>query len=71
MTERYNYLVVVLETDTRGDDANPTMDAIRQIKGVMSVTGNVADADALLAFERAKRDLEGKLWEVLYPKVKP
>lgn len=68
MTDRYNTLTVVLEKDIRDDDAEALLTAIRQLRGVLSVNGNVADLTAYMAEERAKRELGDKLWQVLYPK---
>ena len=68
MTDRYNTLTVVLEKDMRDDDAEALLAAIRQLRGVLGVSGNVADASAYMAEERAKRELGDKLWQVLYPK---
>lgn len=67
MTDRYNTLTVVLEKDMRDDDAEVLLVAIRQLRGVLSVTGNVADPAAYTAEERARRELGEKLWQVLYP----
>ena len=56
MTDRYNFLVVVLEENIRDDDAETILNAIRMVKGVLSVEGNV------------RMELGNKLLEVLYPK---
>lgn len=69
MTDRFNSLVVVLERDLRDDDAQPIIDAIKQIRGVLSVEGHVSDFDFKVAEKRAVADLEQKLWEVLHPKT--
>ena len=68
MTDRYNTLTVVLEREIREDDAEKYIDAIRMIKGVLSVKGNVADYEEYMATERVRRELGEKIWEVLYPK---
>lgn len=68
MADRYNTLTVVLEKDIRDDDAEALLSVIRQLRGVLSVSGNVADLTAHMAEERAKRELGDKLWQVLYPK---
>ena len=65
MTDRYHTLTVVLERDTREDDAQCLIDAIAQLRGVASVTGVVADFCEHMAVERAKSELRAKLWEVL------
>ena len=68
MTDRYNYLTVALERDTRDDDAEALIAAIRQLRGVMDVQPNIADAAQWLAEERARRDLGQKILEIVYPK---
>ena len=68
MTDRVNALIVVLEKDTRVDDIEVTIAAIKQLRRVLTVTGNVADYGEYVAYERVKRELGQKLWEVLYPK---
>ena len=68
MTDRYNTLTVVLEREIREDDAEKYIDAIKMIKGVLSVKGNVADYGEYMAIERVRRELGEKIWEVLYPK---
>ena len=68
MTDRYNALTVVLEKDIRDGDAEALLAAIRQLRGVLTVSGNVADLGSHVAQERARHDLGEKLWHVLYPK---
>lgn len=68
MTDRFNTLTVVLEKDIRDDDAETLLTEIRQMRGVLSVKGNVSDMTALMAEERAKRELGQKLMEVIYQK---
>ena len=69
MTDRYNALTVVLERDIRDDDADAILQAIRMIKGVLNVEGNVADMDSHVAESRVRREMGDKIWEVLYPKT--
>jgi len=66
MTDRFNALVVVLEDDIREDDAKKIIEAIECLRGVLSVKGNVRDISDHTAQERAKHDLERKLWDALY-----
>jgi len=68
MTDRLNALIVVLDKDIRDDDAQPLMDAIKMMKGVISVSGSVADSESVVAESRVRSQLSKKLWEVLYPK---
>jgi hypothetical protein len=58
-----------LENDTRDDDVAVLLASIRQLRGVLSVSGNIADPAAYMAEERAKRELGDKLWQVLHPKA--
>ena len=66
MTDRLHSLTVVLSENLRTDDAAPLIAAISQLKGVLSVTGIVADFSDHMAVERARHDLGTKLWSVLY-----
>lgn len=67
MTDRFNTLTVVLEKDIRDDDAEHILTAIRMVRGVLSVKGNVSDPSAYMAEERAKREIGQKLLAVIYP----
>jgi hypothetical protein len=68
MSDRINTITVVLENETRADDCEAILAAIRMVKGVIAVTPNVADPTDYMAQERARRELGQKIWEVLYPK---
>lgn len=68
MTDRFNTLTVVLDRDMREDDAEVLLSAIRQLRGVISVSGNVADVSEYMAEERALHTLRQKVMDVLYPK---
>lgn len=68
MTDRYYALTVVLEKDIRDDDAQPLIDAIKQMRGVLDVAGEVSDLGNYVAESRVKSELGKKMWEVLYPK---
>lgn len=68
MSDRYNAIIVVLEKDIRSDDAESTLAAIRMIRGVSSVTGNIVDLGSHIAEQRARSDLSKRLFEVIYPK---
>lgn len=67
MTDRLNALTVVLDGDIREDDAQALMSAIRQLRGVLSVSGHVSNLDSHIAKERARHELGQKLLDVLYP----
>lgn len=65
MTDRFKGFVVTLAEDLRSDDAQPTLDAIRMIKGVVSVLPSVVTPDDLINRERVRVELGNKLFEVL------
>lgn len=65
MSDRINMLCVVLDRDMRDDDVAPLADAIRQLRGVQSVTLNVADIMSHIAESRAREDLKSRLWDAL------
>lgn len=65
MSDRINTIIVVLEKDTRLDDCQPILTAIRMTKGVLKATPNVVDSRDWMAEERARYELRKKLWEVL------
>lgn len=65
VTDRFYALTVVLEKDTRDDDAEKLIKAICMMKGVLNVKGNVSSPQTWFAEERAKHDLIMKLMGVL------
>lgn len=62
MTDRFNGLLVVLDRDIREDDAQPLIDALMQMKGVVSVSGNVSDLDNYISEQRIKRKMLDKIF---------
>lgn len=67
MSDRYNALIVTLEQPIKDEDAADLMTAIRQLRGVATVDGNVADLESYIAFARARSELSQKLLEVVCP----
>lgn len=68
MTDLISSITVVLESDTRDDDVEATLQAIRQIKGVLTVTGNVQDSlTSHVAEMRVRNEIGAKLHAVVYP----
>ena len=65
MTDRFNGLIVVLEKDIRDDDAQCLLDAIRMMKGVKDVTGNVVDVDTYVTEARVRIELRNKLQQLI------
>lgn len=65
MTDRYNAFTVILEEDIREDDAQSTIEAIKHIKGVVTVIGHVDDPSEKIAEQRVKHELIMKILEIL------
>jgi hypothetical protein len=69
MTDRHSAYLVILEHDMREDDAQATVTALGQIKGVLSVGPYVAENMVNdIAEARVRNELTQKLIEVLHPK---
>ena len=64
MTDRRAGYLVTLERDIREDDAQPIMDAIMMLKGVLNVEPVVADINAAIAENRVRADFALKIYEV-------
>ena len=65
MSRTLNALTVVLEHDMREENAEPLINAIRMLRGVVSVDTHVADMESHLAKTQAKHELRMKIFEVL------
>lgn len=70
MTARVNSLFVILENDIRIDDIQPTVDAIKQIKGVLDVKTNISTPQDTISEVRVRNELGQKIFAVIYPKDK-
>lgn len=68
MTDRYHSLTVVLKNDIREDDAESIINAVRMIKGVLGVTGEMVTSEAYMAETRALDKVRSQIMDVLYPK---
>lgn len=67
MTDRHAGYLVTLEHNTREDDAEATLGALKQIKGVLSVIPVTGSSDLSLAEERVRHELGTKLLAVIWP----
>lgn len=61
MTDHHSGYIVVLGSDLREDDAEYVINAIRMIKGVISVQQIISNPDTHVATERAKYELITKI----------
>ncbi len=65
MTTRHAGYVVTLKRELREDDAETLIAAIKMLSPVASVVPVEHDSSHTMAVERARWELEGKLWEAL------
>lgn len=71
MTTRLKGVLVTFEDDIREDDAESRINAIRCIRGVLSVEPIPSDVDDYMARERAKWELWKKISDIFFPQRKP
>lgn len=65
MTDRHAGYLVTLEKDIREDDAEDTLTALRQVRGVISVRPIVSGYELAIAQERERLDIVKKLSVVM------
>ena len=65
MTDRYNSVIVTFDRDIRSDDAEPIINALKMISGVVSVDPVVSDMEHHSAKQQALHELRMKLWDCL------
>jgi len=65
MADRLNALTVSLDRDIREDDAEVIINAIKAIRGVNGVTGNIVDPDSFVAQLRANSLVKEKLFALM------
>ncbi len=66
MTDRIDALTVVLERDTRDDDVEALVNAIKQMRNVADVALNVADVTSYSARARVQSELGPAFFQVLH-----
>jgi len=65
MTDRHSGYLVTLDKDIRSDDAESTLNALRMVRGVISVEPVISNIEVHIAEDRAKRELLSKIYEFL------
>ena len=65
MSQEFNSFLVVLNRDTREEEAQRIASAIEMIRGVCSVSAQPADIMQHISREQAKLELRTKIWEAL------
>lgn len=68
MTDRLKGFVVTLDHDIREDDAEEILNAIRMVKGVVSVKPVQANSDDDIIRSRVLSELRQKLLGIVYEK---
>lgn len=68
MTDRVSGLYVILEQDIREDDVEELVQAIRLLRGVLTVETHVADFEEAIAQARVRSELIRELWDALNKK---
>lgn len=66
MTDRIKGVYVALDKDYRVDDAEEILAALKMVKGVLDVTGDIADFNDWNNRTRIRQELSAKLWEALH-----
>lgn len=64
MTDRHSGYIITLDHDIREDDAEATINALRMVKGVLSVKPIVHDQAVLIAEERASTEWRDLLYRL-------
>lgn len=67
MTDRLNGVFVTFDRDIRDDDAEPILDAIRMIKGVLDVSPNITNISDYSARLRVQTEMREQIFKVLVP----
>ena len=68
MSDRYSSLSVALDREYKDEDCQRIIEAIKMVRGVINVAPNISNLVDWNAESRMRRELENKLWEVLYPR---
>jgi hypothetical protein len=70
MTDRVNGFFVTLDENIREDNAQSTIEAIKHIKGVLTVKANISDISEHVVSERIRHDLYMKISKAIFPNKK-
>lgn len=62
MTDRHAGYVVTLEKNIREDDAQETLAALKQIKGVLDVRPIINGPEVMVAESRIRREMQEKFY---------
>lgn len=65
MTDRHRGYVVVLHKDIREDDAEATLNALRMVKGVLSVDPVTKDPGSYITETRVRSEMREHLFDLI------
>lgn len=65
MTDRVRHLTITLDEDTRVDDLESIVSAIRHIRGVANVEHHIVRLEDHLAREAVRAEIQGKLHDAI------
>lgn len=65
MSDRINGFIVVLDESYKDDYIENTINAIKQIKGVIKVTPHIQGIESTIATAQVKRKLIDKIYKIL------
>jgi hypothetical protein len=68
MSDRANTITVVLEEETRVDDLEGLLNAIRQMRGVVTAEADVTEVTEFYALHQARHEVRQQIVDILYPK---
>lgn len=63
MSDRINGFVVILDKDYKDEDIEQTINAIKQIKGVLEIKPNIVTAIERMSGERLKIEIANKIYD--------
>lgn len=65
MTDRHAAYLITLDHDTRSDDAEATLTALRMVRGVLDVQPVLTDLDQQIAQTRADNEWRNRIYKML------
>jgi hypothetical protein len=71
MTDRLKGVMVVFDRDIREDDAQEIINAIKMVRGVLSVKKSVANHDDWMNRERVEAEYRQRVWDAIFEPKKP
>lgn len=70
MTDRFKGVLVTFDRDIREDDAEPLIDAIRMIRGVLEVKPYIEGGEDYMCYHRGYADCRKRIFDQLMKEPK-